>query len=152
MESGSQSTANLKISSFGLAMIRRFEGCVLRIYPDISGHPTIGVGHRITGEWQPDMTWTMEQAMDRLAVDVGDASKCIRDHVLVPLSQPQFDALVSFVFNIGRTNFILSTMLILLNKKEYAQAAHQFIVWVRPSELQPRRNFERGVFLYGTDD
>lgn len=151
MPTAPQSILKMDISPFGLALIRRFEGCRLTVYLDSKGLPTIGVGHLLHAPFPPGLTWTMERAMAQLGADVQGAVDCIIKAVHVPLSQPQFDAMISWIFNIGCEAFIMSTMLSLLNKKEYVEAANQLLRWVKPPELKPRREAERAVFLYGTD-
>jgi lysozyme len=71
----------------------------------------------------------------------------VNNLVKVPLTQNQFDALVSFVFNIGGGAFSKSTLLRKLNEKDYAGAADQFLVWVKQPELTGRRKNERAQFL-----
>ena len=120
----------MRISDNGLAFIRDHEGCVLHAYPDpaTGGEPwTIGVGH--TGGVKPGDTCTMEQAMQWLRADVAQAEATINRVVKVGLSQDQFDALVSLVFNIGGHNFETSTLLKRINALDFDGAADQFPRW-----------------------
>lgn len=100
----------MQISIVGLKLIRDSEGCVLTAYRDSGGVLTIGTGH--TG---PDVTEglsiTLEQAEDLLLKDLGATQEAIAEHVTVPVTQSMWDALCSFVFNVGAGNFSQSTLL-----------------------------------------
>ena len=91
--------------------------------------------------------------VDRLLRDdVAEAEACVENHCDVALSQNQFDALVSFVFNLGCEAFRNSTLLRLLNHGRYAEAAQQFNRWTRAGDqvlpgLIVRRKDEAEMFL-----
>ncbi len=150
----------MRISDRGLEHITASEGCRLEAYPDPgtapphgNGEPwTIGVGH--TGGVKPGDTCTMEQAMAWLRSDVAWAEAAVNRRITVPLAQSQFDALVSFVFNVGESQFGTSTLLRLLNAGDYRGAAAQFDRWnlaggrVMPG-LVRRRAEERAMFEEG---
>lgn len=140
----------MSLSPMGLSMLRRLEGQRLTVYLDSRGKPTIGVGHLLIGPYRPDLKWTAEEALAQLALDVQPVVSILRAQVEVRLSQPQFDALVCLIFNIGRMAFLGSTLLKALNNGEYSAAAEQFLAWSKQPELRPRRAQERAVFLYGT--
>ena len=93
----------MKTSPSGLEFIAKWEGTVLKPYRDVAGLRTIGVGHLITpSDNFPDgVAITHEQAMDILAGDVKKCEDAIAKSITVPLTQNQFDALVSFGFNCG---------------------------------------------------
>ena len=76
------------------------------------------------------MRITPEQAEKFLKEDLKTFEKIVKDNVKVPLNQNQFDALVSFVFNVGGGNFKNSTLLKVLNKGDYSAAAGEFSKWV----------------------
>lgn len=136
----------MKTSENGLALLEFREGSRNKAYRDTKGIWTIGVGH--TGpEVHQGLVWTDEQIKAALATDVVTAENCINDHVEVPLSQEQFDALVSFVFNVGVTQFVESTLLKKLNVGDYEGAAKQFDRWVIPVEVTGRRMSEKKQFL-----
>jgi lysozyme len=113
-------------------LVKRFEGCVLKAYPDpaTGGDPwTIGVGH--TGpEVKRGVVWTQAQADEALDHDLArfDAgvAKLIGN---APTTQGQFDALVSLAFNIGLGNLGSSTLLRLHNEGKHEVAATQFVRW-----------------------
>jgi lysozyme len=112
---------------------------------DTKGIPTIGVGH--TGpEVYIGLAWTDEQIEDALRDDVQEAEDCVNKYVTVPLTQNQFDALVSFVFNVGVMAFRKSTLLRILNTGDYVEAATCFDMWHKPKEIIGRRDSEREQF------
>lgn len=121
----------MKTSPQGLTLIRQFEGIRLAAYQDSAGVWTIGVGHTLTGftRVKEGDTCTEEQAADWLVGDVEQAESCINSLVKVPLSQNQYDALVSFIFNLGCRAFSTSTLLRNLNGGSYTLAADQFPRW-----------------------
>ncbi len=111
----------------GLALTEQFEGCRLVAYLDQTGRPTIGYGH--TAGVQLGDTCTEAQADAWLIQDIAWAVTEVNRLVTVTLTQPEFDALVDFVFNAGAGNFESSTMLKLLNAGQYSAAATQFDLW-----------------------
>lgn len=111
-------------------------------YPDSGGEPTIGVGHLLTlkerktktlviGGVSVDYTkgLTRQQCFDLFAQDLIPVEKTVNESVKVPLTQNQFDALVSFVFNIGNYAFKNSTLLLKLNQERYAEVPTQMKRW-----------------------
>ena len=133
-----------------LAIIRRFEGLELEAYLCPAGIPTIGYGHT-KGVKMGDRC-TLAQAEAWLVEDAEDAARSVRKLVQVALTQGMFDALVSFVFNLGSGRLRDSTMLKLLNKGDYTKAAGQFALWVhsngkRLAGLVQRRAAEADLFL-----
>lgn len=148
----------MHLSESGLAAIKRHEGVRLEAYPDpgsADGLPiTIGYGstRRMDGSaWKLGDKITEAEATTLLRRDVSDAEVTVNRLVTVPLTQGQFDALVSFVFNVGAGAFKGSTLLRLLNAGDYTGAAAQFARWVnndgKPlAGLVRRRNAERAMF------
>ena len=140
----------MKTSQAGLDFIQDVEGCKLFAYLDTGGVWTIGVGH--TGpEVVKGLVCTFEQAMKWLAEDVREAEDAITRKVKVPLNQAQFDALVSFVFNIGVGQFSASTLLRKLNLKDYVGAGNEFPRWNKDNGkvipgLTKRRLLEQSRF------
>lgn len=146
----------MQTSDEGLAAIAEHEGLRLVAYPDpgsVDGLPwTIGYGH--TRGVQRGDRCTPEQAMQWLREDVQDAEEAVNRRVKVPLTQSQFDALVSFVYNLGETAFAGSTLLRMLNSGDYVGAAVQFERWNKNdgrvlSGLVRRRKDERDLFETG---
>jgi lysozyme len=112
----------------GLALIKQYEGCELTTYRCSANRCTIGFGH--TGsDVKPGMTITHDRAEELLKRDLAVVEEALERLVKVPLSQPQWDAVASFVFNVGVPAFARSTMLKLINAKEHAKAAGQFVRW-----------------------
>ncbi len=120
-------TPRMQYSKVGLALTERFEGCRLEAYQDSVGVWTIGYGH--TRGVQQGMTCTQEQAEEWLLQDSLQAQDAVNDLVTVLLTQPEFDALVDFTFNLGAGALAESTMLRLLNAGDFAGAASQFELW-----------------------
>lgn len=121
----------MQTSDRGLEFIKHHEGLETKAYPDpgsADGNPwTIGVGH--TKGVKKGDTCTVEQAMAWLREDVQGAEAAVLRLVNVPLSQAEFDALVSFVFNVGVGAFEKSTLLRMLNDEDREGAAAQFKRW-----------------------
>ncbi|MCY1340603.1 Lysozyme RrrD [compost metagenome] len=141
----------MRTSDTGLALIQDFEGLRLTAYRDSVGVLTIGYGH--TGaDVTSGLTIDRAEAERLLRDDLHDAEKAIGTLVRVPLSQGQFDALASFVFNLGSGNLQCSTLLRKLNAKDYAGAADEFPRWNKAggkvlAGLTRRRAAERALFL-----
>ena len=117
----------MKISERGLALIKEFEGLRLKAYLDSVGVPTIGYGH--TSGVQMGDTCSPEQAEQWLKEDCTDAEDCVNFEVSFALTQNEFDALVSFVFNLGCGNFRKSTLRRKLLDGDHDGAALEFRRW-----------------------
>lgn len=136
----------------GMQLIRNFEGFVDHVYKDAVGYPTIGIGHLIkAGEVFPEKITEVE-ANEILAKDLKEAEDAVNKMVKVTLRQNRFDALVSFVFNLGAGNFAGSTLLKMVNASDFNNAAGQFIRWNRAggkvlAGLTRRREAEAALFL-----
>lgn len=186
----------MKTSPAGIALVKQYEMCVLRAYPDPAS--PLGVALQARGLWQrvlhglasipqslaqlsgapwtcgwgatgdgigPGTVWTQQQADTRLAVDVALREAIVSKAVTVPLTQGQFDAMVSIVFNVGHgssekdgiivlKNGKPSTLLRKLNAGDYDGCADQFLLWISPGSnvedgLKRRRTQERMLFLTG---
>ncbi|MBH8916633.1 lysozyme [Pseudomonas aeruginosa] len=140
----------MRTSQRGIDLIKSFEGLRLSAYQDSVGVWTIGYG--TTRGVTPYMTITVEQAERMLANDIQRFEPELDKLVKVPLNQNQWDALMSFVYNLGSANLASSTLLKLLNKGDYRGAADQFPRWVnaggkRLEGLVKRRTAERALFL-----
>lgn len=141
----------MKISKKGLDLIKHFEGLELKAYKDSVGVVTIGYGS--TGPHvSMGMVITQDQAEALLKQDVSRFEKGVSDLVQVPLNQNQFDALVSFSFNLGLGNLKSSTLLRKLNSLDYSGAANEFTRWNKAGGvvlkgLTRRREAEKVLFL-----
>lgn len=141
----------MKMSPEGLQALVLREGSKLKAYKDTKGIWTIGVGDiDVDNDGVRDvhagMTETPEQVIANLQEDIQWAEEAV-DDVDSPLTQNQYDALVSFVFNIGASAFAKSTMKRMLNAGDYEGAAKQFDRWHKPVEIIGRRDSEKEQFL-----
>ena len=138
-----------EISSEGIALIKFFERCRLTAYQDTGGVWTIGYGH--TKGVRQGLIWTQAQADSALLNDLRKSEGYVDHYVKVPLKQYQFDALVSWTFNLGPGNLRSSTLLKKLNKKLYNQAPREIERWIKVNGrvllgLQRRRSAEALLF------
>lgn len=118
----------MKTGLDGLALIRGFEGCVLHAYLCPAKVLTIGFGS--TGPHvKPGMVITGDEAIALLSKDLERFEQAVAKAVKAKLNQHQFDALVSFAFNVGIGAFQKSTLLKLLNVGDYASVPAQMARW-----------------------
>lgn len=149
----------MHISMEGLSAIKAREGLVLKAYKCPAGVWTIGYGH--TGkDVHPHLTISRDDAIALLMRDICAPERFLND-LDYPYTQGQFDALVSFIFNIGLTNFKNSTMCRMLQEKKPPEdISEQFPRWkyatvngrhvVLPG-LVRRRESEQKQFLQGRE-
>jgi len=146
----------LKTSQNGIAVVKYFESCSLTAYPDpaTGGAPwTIGWGH--TGqEVVPGLVWTQDQANAQLVIDLVSRERTISSAVTAQITQGQFDALVSFLYNVGPgkqgvkdgllvlKNGNPSSLLRLTNAGDVAGADAQFQFWNKAGGV-PMRGLTR---------
>lgn len=140
----------MQISKQGIALIKRFEGFRNRAYRCPAGVWTIGYGH--TKGVKAGQAITTQQAEEMLQADLKNFEDWVNKLVKVELTQGQFDALVSFCFNLGPGALDSSTLLKLVNQQKFALAADQFKRWnkaggVELSGLTKRRAAERELFV-----
>lgn len=134
----------MQMSEEGLELLKQWEGFELKLYKDSAGLLTIGVGHLLTKSELSSgkivingLTvkytdgLTEQQALDLLSQDVQPAENTVNTNVKVLLNQNQFDALVSFTFNVGGGAFKASTLLKVLNQKQYTEVPAQLLRWTR---------------------
>lgn len=129
--------AALALSLGGAGMIAHHEGTKTRAYLDSGKVWTICTGHTRTA--RPGMVVTEAECARLLKQDIAWAEDVVRRLVKVPVTQEQFDALVSFVFNFGETQFAKSTLLRRINAGQCLAAGAEF----------PRWNMDNGVVLNG---
>lgn len=152
----------MKTSQKGIDLITRSEGVILHSYLCPKGVLTIGVGH--TGsDVTKDMVITEKEAELLLNKDLKKFESKLNysiEHDHVTLNQNQFDACISFIFNLGFSAFIFSTLYKKLKAGDYTGAADEFLRWVyitktvdgekvkiRQKGLETRRKAERELFL-----
>lgn len=135
----------MNISEAGVQLVKDFEGCRLVAYPDpkTGGDPwTVGYGATGAGIG-PGTVWGQGQADARLKEDLTHFEQIVLKHVKVPVTQGQFDALVSIIYNVGPgsmnkdgiirlKNGNPSTLLRKLNEGDYTSARGEFMRWVSP--------------------
>lgn len=159
------------MKTYDKAIVKEHEGLELTAYPDpaspkavakrkglphegLSGAPwTIGYGHTGADVYE-GLTITLAQAETLLERDLRTSEGYVNSLVKVGLTQNQFDALVSFVYNVGGGAFKDSTLLRLLNAGDYTGAADQLLRWNKAqgkvmAGLIKRRQKERELFLRG---
>lgn len=145
----------MKIGNKGISLIKEFECLRLRAYDDGIGVWTIGIGtirYPNGKRVQKGDVITEAQAEEYLKHDLNNFEKTINEVVKVPLTQNQYDAIVSLTYNIGAAAFSRSTLLKRLNNKDYKGAADQFLAWNKAGGkvlrgLIRRREAERALFL-----
>lgn len=140
----------MKIGSKGLELIKHFEGCELEAYKCPAGVWTIGYGH-IKGV-QEGMKITEMQAEEMLQSELIEYEGYINDLVEVELNQNQFDAMVSWVYNLGGGNLRSSTLLKVLNAGDYDGVPAQMLRWNKAGGkvlegLTRRRQAEADLFV-----
>ena len=118
----------MQISDRGKSLIKKYEGLRLTAYKCPAGVWTIGYGH--TADVLEGQKISEKQADEFFDKDIKQFEDAVNSLVKVPLKQGQFDALVSFVYNVGKTAFANSTLLKLLNQKKYALAGNELSRWV----------------------
>lgn len=138
-----------------IALIKEFEGCKLTAYQDSVGVWTIGYGWTNPVDGKPiraGMTIKQETAERLLKTGLVSYESDVSRLVKVGLTQGQFDALVSFTYNLGARSLSTSTLLRKLNAGDYAGAADEFLRWNKAggkvlNGLTRRREAERALFL-----
>lgn len=141
-----------KTSTKGINLIKSFEGYRANAYLDAVGVPTIGYG--TTRGVKMGQKINESQAVAFLQKDLEMFENAINRLVKVPLTQDQFDALSSFVYNLGETNFAGSTLLKVINQGRYDLAPAQFLRWNKAggkvlNGLTRRRQAEANLFSTG---
>ena len=117
----------MNTSAVGIALIKKFEGCELKAYQCSAGVWTIGYGH--TKDVEEGDTISKDQAEEMLVEELHEYENYVNEYVNVALSQNQFDALVSWVYNLGPANLKASTMLKVLNDGKYEDVPYQMKRW-----------------------
>lgn len=145
----------MQTSDKGIALIKQFEGCKLTAYQDSVGVWTIGYGwtQPVDGKSiRAGMTIKQETAERLLKTGLVSYESDVSRLVKVGLTQGQFDALVSFTYNLGARSLSTSTLLRKLNAGDYAGAADELLRWNKAggkvlNGLTRRREAERALFL-----
>jgi lysozyme len=120
--------ASLALSASALVGIAIHEGYVGETYKDIVGVPTIGFGET-QGVRLGDRTDPV-RALIQLNKTTSEFSKRVAACITVPVSQNEFDAYVSFAYNVGTGGFCSSTLVKKLNANDYDGACSELLKWV----------------------
>jgi len=139
----------MNISKEGIALIKKFEGCELEAYKCAAGVWTIGYGH--TKDVKEGEVITKEEAESMLVHELQEYCNDVDIAVKVDLKQNEFDALVSWTYNLGPTNLNSSTMLRVLNEGKHDDVPTQIKRWNKAGGevlkgLVRRRNAEALMF------
>ena len=141
------------INQDGLDLIKHHEGFSTKVYICPAGHPTIGYGHLILSHEDFSKGITKLQAEDLLRKDVQIAERAVLRLISVPLTDGQFNALVSFTFNLGGGALQRSTLRRKINREEHTEVPEQFMRWVwaggrRLKGLVRRRDAESKIYMF----
>jgi len=139
----------MNISQEGISLIKKFEGCELEAYKCAAGVWTIGYGH--TKNVKENDVITKEEAESMLVHELQEYCNDVDIAVKVDLKQNEFDALVSWTYNLGPTNLNSSTMLRVLNEGKHDDVPTQIKRWNKAGGevlkgLIRRRNAEALMF------
>lgn len=140
----------MKTSGAGISLIQHFEGVRLRAYKCSAGVWTIGYGH--TAGVKEGRSIDSDTADRLLRGDVAMVEKQVEAVLRRPITQSQFDALVSFTFNLGIGALQKSTLLKKVNEGDFATASDEFLKWNKADGkalegLTRRRYAERKLFM-----
>lgn len=149
----------MKTSPAGIALIQQFEGRRLEAYKCPAGVWTIGYGHTSAAgkpDVKPGMVITRQEANDILVRDLVRYEDAVDRLVKVPLTQNQFDALVSFTFNVGEAALAKSTLLKRLNADDYDAVPAELMKWTKGGGRElpglVRRRRAEAAMWRGVDD
>jgi len=133
---------NMQVDNKFYEFLKYVEGSYRQVYLDSGGEPTIGIGHLLTlserrsgkivigkavVEYRHGLTDA--QVLDLCQQDIRAVVKVVNRGVKVPLTQNQFNTLVSFTFNVGDESFLDSTLLRVLNQNQYGVVPSQLRRW-----------------------
>ena len=140
----------MRLSPRGSQVLIDREGCELDAYYDTVGVLTIGVGHTSAAgppEVTDGMTITMSEAWVIFGRDNDTFEDVVNNAVTAPMTQNQYDALVSICFNLGETQFRSATFLESFNLgADPEQVTDEILWWNEPDEIIPRRQGEAVQF------
>ena len=147
----------MKTSPRGIGFIKAVEGFRAEVYRDAAGKETIGVGHLVKSGERFDAPITEDEADVILARDLEEAEAGVERLINVPLTQGQFDALVSFVFNLGAERLRASVVLRFINEQRHLFVPAELLRWIHAGGralkgLALRRLGEATMYLEGTKE
>ena len=140
---------DIGIKQSTIYLIKQFEGLRNTAYDDGHGNMTIGIGHAIKPNEEKLYYTTLsnKQAHTLLERDMSPCERVLKTKVHSPINQSQFDALMSFCYNIGPDNFAGSEVIKHINRENYKKAADAMLNWNKPQTIIKRRKQERALFL-----
>lgn len=152
-----EANEQLSLSDEGLDFLARHEGCKLNSYNDSQGHCTVGIGHLLhqgkcngaPSEAAFKDGILRDNAVELFRDDIASREDAITNALKIQINQYQYDALVSFVFNIGIGGFLNSGVLTELNKSNYSKVPAKMMEWTKNKELVGRRTDESHLFATG---
>jgi len=124
-----RNAAIMSISTLALIGIASHEGFRERAYRDVTGVPTVGYGE--TKGVTMDSTTTRLEALMRLEISAGEHAKEMVKCIKVPISQGEYNAYVSFTYNVGAGAFCRSTLVKKLNNLDYDGACKELLKWTQ---------------------
>jgi len=142
----------MTISDNGINFIKSFEKFVDHIYLCEAKVKTIGYGHAVRPREIFKEPISKEYGEEILRKDLITAMYGVKRYINIPLTQGQYDALVSFSFNLGNGSLQRSSLRMKINRGEYLEAANEFLKWIyaggkKSKGLLKRRIKEREIFL-----
>lgn len=143
------------VTQKGLDLIKQFEGFSETVYICPAGHPTIGYGHVVKAHENFSCGISQIEAEDLLCEDVQVSENAVLRLITVPLLDGQFDALVSFTFNLGSGALQRSTLRRKVNHEEHDDVPREFLRWVWAGDrklkgLMRRREAEAALYAAST--
>lgn len=145
---------SMKLSKKGLEYLKKVEGVAEKAYKDQAGYWTIGIGHKltpqelatgliiikgVTASWKNGLSLAQIEALEDQDDDY--VENLINSTIKHELKQNQFDALVSFIFNVGVSAFLKSTLLKKLIKKSFKDVPQEFLKWVYVTDPKTKKKF-----------
>ncbi|MDX2074403.1 MAG: lysozyme [Alphaproteobacteria bacterium] len=144
----------MHLSKQGLDLICRYESFSPIIYLCPAGYPTVGYGHLVTEKNKEQFLdgIDLDEALELLSKDVQAAERAVARFISAPLTQSQFDALVSFTFNLGAGALQRSTLRRKINRGDVDGIPAEFLKWVwagghKQKGLARRRAAEANLYL-----
>lgn len=118
------------VSDNGIALIKQFEGFSPRLYVCPAGYPTIGYGHCVRAGERFDQGIDEATAQSLLRADIAQAQRAVLRLISIPLSDGQYDALVSFTYNMGAGALQRSALRQCVNREDHAAVSAQLMRWI----------------------